>query len=120
MQRWFKKFGMCLGLLLLLSSVTACEPRNPAVLKNEKWTLTVITPQKRLLGRTSFTTNQIKIQSTTGSRISWMYYFNSDDDLVIQTGRYAGTYVLKNNARDFQLVPIKDATQTLEIQRLKK
>lgn len=120
MQRRLTGLGILVGLLLLLVSLTACEQRNPAVLKNEEWTLMVVTPKRQLLGRASFTDRQLKLRLQSGAQTNWQYYFNSDDDLVIQTGRYAGTYVLKNNARDFQLVPIKDATETLEIKRLNK
>ncbi|BDZ32101.1 hypothetical protein RA086_12700 [Lactiplantibacillus sp. WILCCON 0030] len=120
MLRKIKWLGVLLSLALLLGSLTACDERNPEVLKSEKWRLVVVTPEARTLGRASFTPTQIKVSPPSGSPVCWSYYFNSDDDLVIQAGRYAGTYVLNNQAKDFQLIPIKDATQTLEIQRLKK
>lgn len=120
MQRNLTKFSLLVGLLLLLGSLTACDQRNPEVLRSAHWQLLVTAPKRLTVGQAKFTKQKLVVTTRNGSVESWSYDFNSDDDLVIKTGRYAGTYALANQGQNFQLVPIAGTTQTLEIQRQKK
>lgn len=120
MRKIMRQLAWLLALGLLMGSLTACEQRNPARLKSTPWRLSLVTPKQTLIGVAKFTDRQVIVTDQQRRSQHWRYYFNDDDDLVIQDGCYAGTYVMQNIAKDFQLVPIIGSTQTLKIQQLKK
>ncbi|AVK61300.1 hypothetical protein C5Z25_05740 [Lactobacillus sp. CBA3605] len=119
MKYQLKWVALILGIAVIIGSLSACDQRNPTVLRQHTWQLTTVTGRGHIIGRTIFTASKLTIATTNQTRQSWHYYFNGDDDLVITTGAYNGTYVLKNEAADYLLVPIKGAYQQLRLRRLK-
>ncbi|AVK63878.1 hypothetical protein C5Z26_07050 [Lactobacillus sp. CBA3606] len=119
MKYQLKWVSLILGIAMIIGGLSACDQRNPAVLQQHTWQLTTVTGRVHTIGRATFTAAELTIDATNQQRQTWHYYFNRDDDLVITAGAYNGTYVLKNEAADYLLVPIQGAQQQLKLRRVK-
>ena len=85
------------------------------VLQNFTWTLKSKTTNSSL-GTVNFAKHTITIKSGNKTSKS-SYTVNSDDDLKINSGNYAGTYSLDMDSTDYSLSPENSGKSKLELVR---